>query len=225
MNLHTEVLIRPNRSWFNFEWRELWEYRDLLWLLVRRDWVSKYKQTVLGPLWFILQPVLTSVVFTIVFGQIAQIPTDNLPPYLFYLCGMLMWSYFSTNLNSTATTFSSNAHLFGKVYFPRLIIPLSTSLSNLFALGIQALTFAGFWLYYKFATESSDRFSLGQEIIFLPLVVLLMMMLSLGVSLWMSSLSAKYRDFSHLLGFLTQLWLYATPVVYPLSEVPENGAG
>jgi lipopolysaccharide transport system permease protein len=215
-----EIHIRPNRSWFRIEWRELWEYRDLLYLLVRRDFVSKYKQTILGPAWFVLQPALMSVVFTVVFGKVAQISTDGLPPYLFYLCGQLAWQYFATNMNATATTFSSNAHLFGKVYFPRLAIPLATSFSNLIAFAIQFATFAGFWLYFKWGTEAGNALHLHPAFVLMPLAMLHVMALSLGVSLWMSSLSAKYKDFGHLMGFLTQLWMFATPVVYPLSEVP-----
>jgi lipopolysaccharide transport system permease protein len=217
----TEIHIRPNRSWVRIDWRELWEYRDLLYLLVRRDFVSKYKQTVLGPAWFILQPVLMSLMFTVVFGKIARLPTDGLPPYLFYLCGQLSWQYFATNMNATASTFTANAHLFGKVYFPRLAIPLATSFSNLIAFLIQFATFCAFWAYYKFTPEGPS-FGLHVSLLLLPLVLLHVMALSLGVSLWMSSLSAKYRDFGLLMGFLTQLWMFATPIIYPLSGVPEK---
>lgn len=222
MSAPHEIHIGPNRSWFAIEWRELWEYRDLLWLMTRRDLVSKYKQTILGPLWFIVQPVLTTVVFTIIFGRVARIPTDGFPPFLFYLCGMLSWSYFATNMNATASTFTSNAHLFGKVYFPRLIIPLATSFSNLAAFAVQLITFAGFWIYFKFAMSAGSSFSLTPALIFLPLVIAYLITLSLGVSLWMSAMSAKYRDFAHLMAFLTQLWMYATPIVYPLSIVPDR---
>lgn len=215
-----EIHIYPNRTWLRFEWRELWEYRDLLWLMIRRDLVAKYKQTVLGPLWFIIQPVLTTVVFTVIFGNVAKIPTDGLPPFLFYLCGMLGWSYFSTNMNATASTFTANAHLFGKVYFPRLIIPLAISVSNLAAFFIQLLTFCAFWFYFQIGTSAGGTFSLQSSVAYLPLILIYMMALSLGVSLWMSALSAKYRDFGHLMAFLTQLWMYATPIVYPLSIVP-----
>jgi len=218
--IEQETHIRPNRTWLRVEWRELYEYRDLLWLMVRRDLVSKYKQTVLGPLWFIVQPLLTSLVFSVIFGRVAQIPTDGVPSYLFYLCGMLTWGYFSTNLTATATTFTTNAALFGKVYFPRFVIPLAATLSNLAALAIQFVTFAAFWLYFK-TTNQAGFYHLDFSMCFLlPLVLVHVVALSLGVSLALSALSAKYRDFAHLLGFLTQLWLYATPVVYPLSQVP-----
>lgn len=217
-----ETYIRPHRGWISFEWRELWEFRDLVWLLIRRDLVAKYKQTVLGPLWFILQPLLTTVVFTIVFGNFAELSTDGLPKFLFYLCGMLGWTYFATNLNAIGTTFTSNAHLFGKVYFPRLAVPLATSVSNLAAFVIQLITFLAFWLYFKLGTAAGAQFTLNWQIVFLPLLVLQTMALSLGASLWMSALSAKYRDFAHMMGFLTQIWMYGTPIVYPLSLVPEK---
>jgi len=216
------IIIEPNRSLFRFPWRELLHYRDLLFLLVRRDFIAKYKQTVLGPLWFIIQPLMTTIVFTVVFGKIAQIPTDKLPPLLFYLCGMLPWSYFSKCLNGTAGTFINNAHLFGKVYFPRLVVPLSVVISSLLMFAIQLGTFLVFWIYFKWFTAAGDLITPGWAIIVLPLFLIQSAALGLGVGLWMTALSAKYRDFSYLGDFLTQLWLYATPVVYPLSAVPER---
>lgn len=217
-----EIRIRPNQSWLRLDWRALFEYQDLLFLLVRRDFVSKYKQTVLGPVWFVLQPLLTTVVFTVVFGGFARIPTGGVPPILFYLCGLLGWGYLAQIFNSTSATFVTNASLFGKVYFPRLVVPLATVLSSLFAFGIQLVTFLAFYLAYKLSPGTASLFGFRWQIIMLPLLVLQIAALSLGVGLWMSALTAKYRDFFHLSGFIVQLWMYATPVIYPLSAVPER---
>lgn len=215
-------IIEPNRSWLRIPWRELMHYRDLWFLLVRRDFVAKYKQTILGPLWFIIQPLLMTVMFTIVFGKIAGIPTDGLPRMLFYLCGMLAWSYFAECIRATSTIFVTNANLFGKVYFPRLIVPLAIVTSNMIAFVIQLITFVCFWVYFKFFTDAGLHFHATIGLIALPLLLLQTACIALGVGLWMSSMTAKYRDFVHLTGFMTQLWMYATPVVYPLSEVPEK---
>ncbi len=216
------VIIEPNRSWIRLPWRDLLHYRDLWFLLVRRDFVSKYKQTILGPLWFIIQPVMMTLMFTVVFGRIAKIPTDGLPRMLFYLCGMLAWSYFAQCIQGTSTIFVTNANLFGKVYFPRLIVPLAVVSSNLIAFGIQLATFIAFWIYFKFFTEAGLHFGLTSYLFALPFLLLQTAAIGLGVGLWMSSLTAKYRDFAHLTGFLTQIWMYGTPVVYPLSQVPEK---
>lgn len=217
-----EIVIEPNRNWLAIEWRELWDYRDLLYLLVRRDFVSRYKQTILGPLWFVLQPLLMTVVFTVIFDRVARIPTDGLPPVLFYFSGLVTWGYFSQNLTSASTTFTTNAYLFTKVFFPRLIVPAAAAVSNLFGLAIQFATFLVFFVWFRFFTEAGNMITIRWEAVFLPVLVLHMMVLSLGVSLWMSSLTAKYRDFSHLMTFLTQLWMYATPIVIPLSKFPEQ---
>jgi len=199
--------------------KDLLHYSDLLWLLVRRDFVAQYKQTVLGPLWFVLQPLMTTVVFTVIFGNVAKIPTDGLPTLLFYLCGTLAWGYFSRCLSGTSTTFLSNAGLFGKVYFPRLIVPMAVVMSNLISFAIQLATFLCFWVYYKFFTEAGARFGMTLSVLTLPLLLVQSAAIGLGVGLWMSALTAKYRDFVHLAGFLTGLWMYATPVVYPLSLI------
>ena len=220
--METEIIIEPNRSWLRIPWREIVQYRDLLYLLVRRDFVSKYKQTVLGPLWFVIQPLMTTLMFTVVFGKIAKIPTDRLPPMLFYLCGMLAWGYFAKCLGGTASTFVGNAHLFGKVYFPRLVVPLSVIVSNLMSFGIQLATFAAFWVYFKWFTAAGELIRPNLFILALPLLLVQTAAIGLGVGLWMSALSAKYRDFSYLADFMAQLWMYATPVVYPLSVVPER---
>ncbi len=217
--MQQNILIRPTRSWSFPNWRELWEYRDLLGLLVRRDFIAKYKQTILGPLWFILQPLLMTLMFTVVFGNVAKIPTDGQPPLLFYLCGLLGWTYFSQCAGSISGTFTANAHIFGKVYFPRLVIPLSVLISNLFAFGIQAGTFLVFYTYYRMQGMAS---AWDESLFLLPLLLLQSAVLALGFGLCISSLTTRYRDLMHALGLVMQLWMYATPVIYPLSQIPQH---
>jgi lipopolysaccharide transport system permease protein len=214
-----EIILRPETSWFSLELKSIWHYRDLLSLLIWRDFATKYKQTVLGPLWFIIQPLLMTVVFTVVFGTVAGLPTDGLPPMLFYLCGQLGWNYFAQTLNSGSATLVNNAGLFSKVYFPRLVVPLSALISNLFAFLIQAATFFVFFCYFKYGLKSSSV-GLSRYALLLPLLVVQTAALSLGVGLILSSLTAKYRDLTHLTGIIIQVWMYATPVIYPLSKVP-----
>lgn len=215
-----EIIIEPNRSWFCIDWKGLLHYRDLLFFLVRRDFVSRYKQTILGPLWFIIQPLLTTLVFTVIFSRVARISTDGLPPMLFYLCGLLAWTYFASCLKTNSTTFIDNANLFGKVYFPRLIVPLSVVISDLFAFAIQLATFLGFYFYFKYFTLGGASIQPNLFILALPLLLLQTAAISLGVGLWISALTAKYRDFKFLMEFLIQLWMYATPVIYPMSVIP-----
>ncbi len=214
-----EVVLRANRRWLSLDLKELWQYRDLVALMVRRDFVAKYSQTILGPLWFIVQPVLTTLVFTVIFGRIAGLSTDGLPPVLFYLCGQLGWTYFSQCFSANSATLINNSALFGKVYFPRLVVPLSVLISNLFAFAIQFVTFAAFFVYFKFIAQIGS-FGLDWRVILLPLLVLQTALLSLGVGLLMSSLTAKYRDLNHVSSLLIQLWMYATPVIMPLSSFP-----
>jgi len=217
-----ELVIRPSRGWLHLNLGDLWRYRDLLFFLVHRDFVAKYKQTVLGPAWFILQPLLTTLVFTVIFGKVAQIPTDGLPPVLFYLAGLLGWSYFAQTFQSTSGTLVNNAGLFGKVYFPRLVVPLSAVISNLLAFALQLATFLCFWTYFKFFSTAGASFGFSGAIVSFPLVVIQIAALSLGAGLWLTALTAKYRDFTHLSGFIIQIWMYATPVIYPLSQIPEG---
>lgn len=218
-----ELIIEPTTGWLTINWRDLLHYRDLLWLLVRRDFVAKYKQTILGPLWFVIQPLLTAIVFTVIFNRVAGVSTDELPPMLFYLCGMLGWQYFADCISGTSATFFQNQAMFSKVYFPRLVVPLSVVISKLLSLAIQFGTFAGFWIYFNYFTAAGSEISghLWKGVLLLP-VVIQQAALGLAVGLWLSSLTAKYRDFMHLTAFLTQLWLYATPVVYPLSVIPDR---
>jgi lipopolysaccharide transport system permease protein len=217
-----EIVIKPTKGWFKLNLADVWRYRDLLGLLVHRDFVAKYKQTVLGPLWFIIQPLLMTVVFTVVFGKIAQIPTDGIPPMLFYLCGLLGWNYFATTFQATSGTLTGNANLFGKVYFPRLVVPLSVVISGFIAFGIQLVTFLCFWAYFKFFTATGPSLHLGWDLLWFPLVMIQIALLSLGVGLWLTSLTAKYRDFTFVTGLIVQIWMYATPVIYPLSRIPED---
>lgn len=217
-------IFRATHAWRFLDVRELWSYRDLLWLLVKRDISVRYKQTALGPLWFILQPLLTSVVFVIVFTVVAKIPTAGVPPMLFYLSAQLGWQYFANSFASTSNTLVNNANLFSKIYFPRLIIPLSTVISNLLAFLIQFATFIIIYAVFKNASgvdQNSFHLQL-YELLFLPLLALQIAAVALGVGVFLSALTAKYRDFSVLSTFILQLWMYVTPVIYPLSQVPER---
>ena len=214
-----EITLTADRKWLDLQLRGLWQYRDLLSLLVWRDFASKYKQTILGPLWFVVQPLTMTVVFTVIFGHVAGLSTDGLPPLLFYLCGQLGWNYFAQTFGSTSTTLLANAGLFSKVYFPRLVVPLASLISSLIPFGIQAVTFLVFFLYFK-STPQSGSFGVLWQAVFVPLLVLQTAILSLGVGLLMSAATAKYRDLNHVTALLVQVWMYATPVIYPLSEVP-----
>ena len=217
-----EIVIRPTRGWFHLDLADLWKYRDLLFLMVHRDFVARYKQTILGPAWFILQPLLMTVVFTIIFGEIAKIPTDRLPPMLFYLTGLLGWNYFAQIFQNTSGTLVTNAALFDKVYFPRLVVPLSAVISNLFAFALQLTTLLAVWIYFKLFTGAGGLFGFSVGIVWFPLVLLHVTALSLGVGLWVTALTAKYRDLAFLSGFVIQIWFYATPVIYPFSQIPER---
>jgi lipopolysaccharide transport system permease protein len=216
-----EIHIRPNQGWLSIDWKGLRDYRDLLLLLVRRDFVSKYQQTVLGPLWFIINPLITTVVFTVVFGSVVGVSTDGMNATLFYMCGLVAWTYFSSVLGATSATFSGNAHLFGKVYFPRLIVPLALAASHLFTLAIQFLTFVAIYVTYHY-TGRADGLAPNAALFLMPVFVLHMGMLSLGVGMALSALTAKYRDFHHLSNFLVQIWMFATPIIYPLSSLEKK---
>jgi len=215
-----EIVLQPTRGLRFLDWRELVAYRDLLGLLVWRDFVTRYKQTILGPLWHIFQPLLTTVIFTVVFSHIAELPTDDLPPTLFYLCGLLAWNYFSQTFSSTSNTLVANAGLFGKVYFPRLIVPLAGVISNVVSFLIQLTSFFVV-LYLYVASHPGVTVGPRWEAIFLlPLVLLQLAAFSLGVGLWLAALTTKFRDFAVLSGFIIQLWMYVTPIILPLAKVP-----
>ena len=213
-----DKVIRPRSGWFDVDLREIWRYRDLIALFVWRDFVAVYKQTILGPLWYLIQPLLTTVVFTLVFGKFASLPTDGLPPFLFYLSGVIAWKYFADCLTSTSNTFVANAHLFGKVYFPRLTVPVSVVISNFVAFAIQFVMFLGFLLYYRLSGAGIHP---QPALLLLPLLVLQMAALGLGFGVIVSSMTTRYRDLTQLVGFGVQLWMYLTPVVYPASSIPE----
>jgi lipopolysaccharide transport system permease protein len=216
-----DLVIGPKRGWLDLKLKDIWRYRDLVFHFVRRDFVAFYKQTILGPLWYIIQPLLTTVVFTIVFGKIARIPTDDVPPFIFYLSGTVAWGYFSNCLKETSDTFITNSKIFGKVYFPRLTVPLSVVIINMVKFGIQFLLFLGFLVYFMVGSAPvKPRPNLF--ILLLPVLLLQMAVLSLGAGILISSMTTKYRDIKFLIGFGLQLWMYATPVVYSVSVVPER---
>ncbi len=214
-----DLIIEPEAQWWNIHLRDIWSYRDLLWLFVWRDFVSVYKQTVLGPLWFFIQPLLTTLVFTAIFSGVANMPTDGVPAMLFYLAGTTPWNYFSTCLNKTSNVFIANSAVFGKVYFPRLIVPLSIVTSNMVQFGIQFLLFMGFFVYYLAKGTLLHPNWVGIAIL-TPLLLMLMAGLGLGMGIIISSLTTKYRDLSFLVGFGVQLMMYATPVIYSISSLP-----
>jgi lipopolysaccharide transport system permease protein len=210
------TFIKPGRSLFEINLKEIWRYRDLVFLFVRRDFVAIYKQTILGPLWFIIQPLLTTLMYTIVFANIAKISTSNMPPILFYMSGTVAWTYFSTSLVKTSDTFISNANIFGKVYFPRMAVPISIIISNMIQFCIQFALFAIIMLIYSI---KGMRFDLGLELLLIPFLLLILAGLGLGFGIIISSLTTKYRDLKQLVAFGVQLWMYATPVIFPLSEI------
>jgi lipopolysaccharide transport system permease protein len=212
-----QTVIRPRTGWFDLRLAELWNYRDLVFLFVRRDFVSAYKQTILGPLWYLIQPVLTTIVFTIVFGKIARIPTDGIPPFLFYMAGYIAWAYFAECLTMTSNTFVTNAHIFGKVYFPRLVVPLATVITNMMKFAVQFCLFLIFYAYFLLSGASVHP---TIWIAVLPVLILEMALLGMGFGIVISSLTTRYRDLAFLVAFGVQLWMYATPVVYPLSQIP-----
>lgn len=214
-----DLIIQPKGHLFDLKLREVWKFRDLLWLFVRRDFAAQYKQTILGPLWHFIQPIFTTLMFLVVFNKIANIPTDSVPPILFYMSGITIWNYFSSCLTATSNTFVANAGIFGKVYFPRLVIPLSTITSNLIKFGIQFLLLMAVYLFYIFK-GAPVHFSTSFFII--PVLVLMMAGMGLGLGIIISSLTTKYRDLTILIGFAVQLLMYATPVAYPLSYLKDN---
>lgn len=212
------TVIKPREKLLSINLRELWDYRDLCNLFVKRNITTQYKQTVLGPLWYIIQPMITVVMYMVVFGGIAKIPTDGLPQPLFYLSGICLWQYFSDCLNKTSSTFTANAGIFGKVYFPRLIVPISTVVSNLLRFGIQFALFMVVYAIYQIWIIPGQIHTNWYALL-LPVLVLMLAGLALGFGILFSSMTTKYRDMSLLLSYFVSLWMYATPVIYPLSTI------
>lgn len=210
------TVIKPKNSLWQVDFKEIWQYRDLFSMFVKRDIITQYKQTILGPLWFFIQPAFTTVMYMVVFGGIAKISTDGLPQPLFYLSGIMLWQYFADCLNKTSTTFTTNQNIFGKVYFPRLIVPFSTVSSNLVKMFIQLLLFLVVYFYYLFI---GVKISPNSYAFLFPLLVVMIAGLSLGFGIIISSMTTKYRDLTILFTFFVQLWMYATPVIYPISTI------
>lgn len=216
-----DVVIEPKTGWFDIDLEGLWKYRDLILLFVKRNFIAQYKQTILGPAWAVIQPMLTTVIFTVVFGSMAGLSADGVPSFLFYMSGTIAWTYFSTCLTKTADTFTGNARIFGKVYFPRLVMPISTVLTNLIAFSIQFAMFLGFLAFYIVRGEVHPSI----YILLLPLLVVQMAMLALGSGIIISALTTKYRDLKMLISFGVQLWMYGTPVAYDIRIVPQKLLG
>lgn len=211
--------ITPKNKFLTLNFKEIWQYRDLLMLFVKRDVVTVYKQTVLGPLWYLIQPLFTSIIFTVIFNNVAGIATGSVPPFLFNLAGITIWNYFTACLNDTSDTFKKNAAIFGKVYFPRVIMPLSVVISNLLKFGIQFGIFVAFYLYYYW--QGADL-TLTVSVIFFPILIAMMGVLGLGLGMIISSLVTKYRDFTYLVGFGVQLLMYLSAVMYPMALLKEK---
>ncbi|MCW3787744.1 ABC transporter permease [Plebeiibacterium sediminum] len=212
-----DLIIRPKRHAFDINFKEIWAYRDLLRMFVKRDIITVYKQTVLGPIWFIVQPIMTTLIYIVVFGNIAKISTDGVPQPLFYLAGITIWNYFAESFNTTAKTFTENANIFGKVYFPRLIMPFAKVTSGLIKFGIQFILFMGVYSYYIFTGNATVN--PNWNIALLPVYIMLMAAYGLGAGIIFTSLTTKYRDLTFLLAFGVQLLMYASPVIYPVSTI------
>jgi len=211
-----QTVIRAGRPWWRIDLRELFEYKDLLGLMVRRDLTAIYKQTILGPLWFIIQPLITTIVFTIIFGKVAKVSTDGIPQFVFYMAGTVMWNYFQSCMNQSGSSLIGSINILSKVYFPRLVIPLSTVFTNLAHFLLNLVMFLGFYTWFFFVAPSM-RPTAG--LVFFPLLVMQCALIGLGVGLWVAALTTKYRDLRFALPFLTQLWMYGTPIVYPASLI------
>lgn len=211
--------ITPKNKFFSLNFKEIWQYRDLLMLFVKRDIITVYKQTVLGPLWYLIQPLFTSITFTIIFNNVAGIKTGSIPPFLFNLAGIMVWNYFTACLNGTSDTFKSNAGIFGKVYFPRIITPLSIVISNLIKFGIQFGIFVFFYIFFYF--QGADL-SLNLSMLFFPILISFMGILGLGLGMMISSMVTKYRDLNNLVGFGVQLLMYVSAVMYPMELIKEK---
>jgi len=215
----TITVIKPKKNLLDINIKEVWQYRDLISMYVKRDIVTFYKQTILGPLWFVLQPVLTTIMFMFIFGSLAGLSTDGMPQALFYFSGIVFWNYFADCLTRNSRTFTENQAVFGKVYFPRLVVPISITISNLVRFGIQFVIFIALYMYFAITGASIKP---NYYLFLLPLLIIITAKLSLGFGVIFSSLTTKYRDLNFLLQFGVQLWMYITPIIYPLSSIPED---
>ena len=213
------TIIKPRTGWFDIDLKELWQYRDLVVMFVKRSFATLYKQTILGPAWILINPLLTTVIFTVVFGNIAGLAESGVPSFLFYMAGNAIWSFFASCITGTANTFVTNAGLFGKVYFPRLTMPISQVVISFINLLIQMLMFFCFWVWFCFFGREYGTVQMNLWVLALPAVLLLVMVMGLGVGIIVSSLTTKYRDLAIVVSFGVQLWMYATPVVYSMSEI------
>ena len=214
------TIIRPRTGWFDIDLHELWQYRDLIWMFVKRNFTVLYKQTILGPAWVLLNPLITTIIFNVIFTGIANIPTDGVPSFLFYMAGNTVWTLFANCINNTANTFVANAGVMGKVYFPRLTVPISQVLTALLNFAIQLVMFLCFWVFFAVTDPGSVHFTIW--LLYLPVLLLEVLMLGLGVGIIVSSLTTKYRDLAIAVGFGVQLWMYASPVVYPVSMLNDS---
>ena len=213
------TVIKPQTGWFDINIRELFSYRDLIFLLVKRNYSTRYKQTILGPAWLVLSPLINTIISTIVFGKIAKIPSDGIPYFLFFLCGSSLWNYFATSLSNISSTFTANTSVFGKVYFPRLAIPISTVITGILDFAVQFILFLGFMLYFNLI---GAHIRPNLYMLLIPLVLFQMSFLALGCGIIISSLTTKYRDLTVLVGFGINLWMYITPVIYSTNSLPEQ---
>lgn len=219
MNEQWNLVIKPRTGWFDIDVKNIWKYRDLIKLFVRRSFVSAYKQTILGPAWAIINPLCTTVIFTIIFGNIAGLAADGVPSFIFFMAGNITWGYFANCLNATSGTFTGNAGIFGKVYFPRLVMPITTVISNLISFAIQYVFFLGFWVYFLITTDSIEP---NWFILMTPILLVHMALMGLGIGIICSSLTTKYRDLTMLIGFGVQLWMYLTPVAYDYQIISDK---
>ena len=217
-----EEIIEAERGWLSFDWHEFWRYRDLLAVFAWRDALLKFKELSLGPAWFLVQPLSTAFIFSMIFGHLAKISTDRIPTVLFYLSGLFLWNYFAHSLNAVAGIFSGRAELYKKIYFPRLILPVSLVLSNLITFFIQAVLFFLIYVYFKMFIPSAKNLSPSLFCVWMPLLILQISALSLGSGFWLAVLSSRNKDMQGVISFLLQLWMYATPVIYPTSMVPQK---
>ena len=216
MDKEWTLIIRPHEKLWKLNLKEVWAYRDLVELFVKRNIIVQYKQTILGPLWYLIQPILTVIMNMVVFGGIAHMSTDGVPQALFYMAGNVCWFYFSDCLNQTSSTFVANQAMFGKVYFPRMVVPISIIISNLLRFGVQMLLFVAFYLYFWFG---GSNIAPNWTMLLMPLLIVMLAGLGLGFGILVSSMTTKYRDLTILFTFIVQLWMYATPIVYPISMV------